>query len=875
MKQIHAENDRLVNDKMAGKSQFGVVHFAGPVTYDADHFVERNTDSLPSLLASTMSKARNKIIRAAFQEISNESIARRGSPKKTILEKCRIELKDLISSIDKTQSRYIRCIKANEPRTVGMIDHLTVMRQLKCAGLVAAIDLSRESFPSKLPFALAEERFRCLLDQSSQEMLKELPQHDRVQCMMSMFFAPLLEVYRNCDFTLPFACGKTRVYFRAGALELLESKRHEFYSARAVILQRWLRCTQCKRRYARFCRGLSLAQSRARLSMQRSSFRRIIARICLIQSTQRSHLARQEYLKTKRVIVKVQAAVKAKQGRSLFLKCQNAAVLLCATYRMSVQLQQYKICKLAIWKIQTGLRNSLRRREHRDRKLAAWKIQTSTRDYIHRQRLKRGTAALTIQSTWIAHRNLKRFERRSTVLKIQSAWRIYWSKKMRAALNIQSVWRAHFNRKQRRMLAATLTIQSTWRMHHNQIHLASMKPAGFTVQSAWRKYARKQKWFAALKIQAAWRTYRELLHLKQTAILKMQETWRANREVQQRRQLAVFHIQTGWRANRNLNRYKNLAVMSIQLAWREHLFRKTAAMKQRKLSLPTEEAGDQDGQRQVESLDTQSLISSVDLNSSQKRKDSLLSSFHQEIGARDIEIHQLRNDVAAVVEEAETQKQELEVEYEERLSAYEDEVLHLHSMIDQHEREKVAWAEKEKTMQKNHEQSTERSRLVLEKTQASHKEYLKYITEVLDKATEARRIETQNILDEMNRIKKEKNSKIVSLTREVETLKKTIHEQRKKIGALRLQEERALPKKLRLDAPTLMDLSVQRQRLDALLSPQNILGAVEMVNHRSQGSKERHIDSSITMPAEKIIEILFDIISNREPVSGPTPPSIR
>ena len=812
IKQFHADNDRFVNDKLGGQCQFGVVHFAGSVIYDADHFVERNTDSLPSILVSTMTKAKNRIIRGAFKEIADETTARRGSPKKTILDKFRVELKDLIASIDKTQSRYIRCIKPNESLSVGKIDQSTVMRQLKCAGLVAAIDLSRESFPSKLPFAQAEERFQCLLDTATKQMLQDLPPYDRVQLMMSTLFAPVLEVYSNCDFTLPFACGTTRVYFRAGALELLESERRAYFSARALILQRWIRCKMAKHAYYRTRKAIILVQSCARSYMLRLKFLRVIAKVCLIQNMYRSHSAQLTYLRLRKATITMQTVVRGHQCWQRMLHRRNMAKVLCTALRMFCTKQNFRRIKRSAVKIQTQWRAHLDRQERRRKMIAILTIQSACRLFLELRHAKSQAAAITIQSAWRSHLNVLDVKRNLAVLRIHASWRRYQHLKLRAVQCIQSSWRSYQNTYKTKRLLAAILIQSSWRGHRTR-NQTKMEVAAGTIQMAWKMHS----------------------------------------SVKQFRHIAVLNIQSAWRKHRNFQyRQQDSAALCIQSAWFNFMLRKSEEHHMGKALSSNVET--RDHQHREEAWDSRSSTST--LHTSHRRQDSFVLNLHRELGAKDVEIHQLRYDVAAIAAEAETGKQELEAEYEERLVAYEEEVLHLREMLDQYESEKTGFVTKEEEMKKDHEKNVGRLKSLLEKTQASHKEYLLNVTSVLDKATEARRVETEKILDEVARIKNEKNAKIASLTRELNAMKEMFR------------------KRNQFDVG--METSAQREQLLRLLSPQNILNVVEMVDHRSEGSKERHIQLAITTPAEELIDSMFDVGSHLDiGPRGRSPPTLR
>lgn len=278
IKIVHKEHERLIDRKLHRKTEFGVRHFAGDVTYDATRFVERNMDKLPVDLIVCASKSTNELIREEFDVLVQKQAGEPVSPVRrkkatnlTVLEKFRKQLKDLMQNMDNTTTRYIRCIKPNEMMTPRFTDHNTTMRQLECAGLVTAITISRESFPNKLGYTLLRERFNCLMDAQDQLYMHGVEDRDAVNYMLSNLLFAMVEEHANGSLTLPFACGNTKVYFRAGALEHLETKRLEYFTLRVVRIQKWIRRLQGEARYALM---RSAAIELQKLARARQAFRR-------------------------------------------------------------------------------------------------------------------------------------------------------------------------------------------------------------------------------------------------------------------------------------------------------------------------------------------------------------------------------------------------------------------------------------------------------------------------------------------------------------------------------------------------------------------------------------------------------------------------
>jgi myosin heavy subunit len=69
-----------------------------------------------------------------------------------------------------------------------------------------------------------------------------------------------------------FACGKTKVYFRAGALEIIETIRQEHYAKAAIRLQAWIRPILLKQNYLKARLGMVLLQSEVRRLIASKAF---------------------------------------------------------------------------------------------------------------------------------------------------------------------------------------------------------------------------------------------------------------------------------------------------------------------------------------------------------------------------------------------------------------------------------------------------------------------------------------------------------------------------------------------------------------------------------------------------------------------------
>ncbi|KAH9149706.1 hypothetical protein AeRB84_007294, partial [Aphanomyces euteiches] len=139
--------------------QFKIIHYAGEVTYDGDKFLEKNKDTLPVDLLELLASSESSFIRDVFPDLASPK-SKNGKPSSrkgggflvgaTIANSFKKQLGELMEQIAKTTTQYVRCIKPNANKSASEFDRQMVVDQLRCAGVIAAIRISRAAFPNRL-----------------------------------------------------------------------------------------------------------------------------------------------------------------------------------------------------------------------------------------------------------------------------------------------------------------------------------------------------------------------------------------------------------------------------------------------------------------------------------------------------------------------------------------------------------------------------------------------------------------------------------------------------------------------------------------------------------------------------------------------------
>lgn len=358
----------MIDERLHKPTEFAISHYAGAVTYDATNFVTKNTDTLAKDLVECAATSDNELIAEELQNAAKAK-AEQATPSKpgrgrsaavTVSANFRTQLTSLMQNIGRTKTRYVRCIKPNPEKKPIEVDLLSSTEQLRCAGVVAAVNVSRAAFPNRLMHRTALDRFSCLSsteippydeyeEDDSQEEKKEdaaeassvaSPLRDAVQALLGGVLKDMETVGDDGVVVPAFAVGKSRVYFRAGALERLESERLDALGVYAVVMER-------------LARGF----------VARSKFLRKKDAAITLQSVVRCRIAQSNFLKEKNAATSISCWIRCVNAKLelMRLRRERACTLLQTRYRIYLATRHYQSCRSSAISIQKIARGSRQR----------------------------------------------------------------------------------------------------------------------------------------------------------------------------------------------------------------------------------------------------------------------------------------------------------------------------------------------------------------------------------------------------------------------------------------------------------------------------------------------------------------------------------
>ena len=152
-----------------GRYQFVIDHYAGPVVYDAEGFVEKNMDEVPQEAFDLLSSSSNRFVAQLQLQMRLPTLSERSRSmissstnrkhKPTVGSNFTMQLRELRERIDATSQNYVRCLKPNQDLLPDAYDPVVIIDQLRCLGVLEAVEITRSGFPQRFTHDTFVERY--------------------------------------------------------------------------------------------------------------------------------------------------------------------------------------------------------------------------------------------------------------------------------------------------------------------------------------------------------------------------------------------------------------------------------------------------------------------------------------------------------------------------------------------------------------------------------------------------------------------------------------------------------------------------------------------------------------------------------------------
>ncbi|CAA3030676.1 myosin-9-like isoform X1 [Olea europaea subsp. europaea] len=359
--QTFKSHKRFIKPKLS-RTDFTVAHYAGEVQYQSDQFLDKNKDYVVPEHQDLICASKCSFVAGLFPPIPEESTksSNKSSKFSSIGSRFKLQLQQLMDTLNSTEPHYIRCVKPNNQLKPAIFENVNIMQQLRCGGVLEAIRISCAGYPTRKSFYEFLNRFSLL----APEVL-EGNTDEKIACKKLLEKLGLAGAQN----------GKTKIFLRAGQMAELDARRALKLSNAAKTIQRKIRTHIARTHFLALQKSAICIQSlcRGRLACKEFDRMKRKAASLKIQTSLRGLLARKNYTSLKYSVVVMQTGIRAMAAHKEF-KYKNqtkAATIIQAHWRGHRAFAYYKRLIRASIVTQCRWRGKVARKELRKLKMAS------------------------------------------------------------------------------------------------------------------------------------------------------------------------------------------------------------------------------------------------------------------------------------------------------------------------------------------------------------------------------------------------------------------------------------------------------------------------------------------------------------------------
>ncbi|KAG6576036.1 Myosin-11, partial [Cucurbita argyrosperma subsp. sororia] len=288
------------------------------VLYQSDHFLDKNKDYVVAEHQDLLIASKCSFVSGLFPPPEE---ATKSSKFSSIGSRFKLQLQQLMETLNSTEPHYIRCVKPNTVLQPAIFENATVMQQLRHGGVLEAVRIKCAGYPTHRTFSEFLSRFGILAPEVLEGDYEEM-----VACR-KILEKTGLEGY---------LIGKSKLFLRGSLMAELDAQRTRVYSGAATVIQKHIKSRIERKKYIHMRRSCTRVQSYWRGVLARESYesRRRESAALKIQRNSLAFIARSIHIKTRLAVVVLQAGIRAMVARSEYRRRRqvNAAAIVIQSY---------------------------------------------------------------------------------------------------------------------------------------------------------------------------------------------------------------------------------------------------------------------------------------------------------------------------------------------------------------------------------------------------------------------------------------------------------------------------------------------------------------------------------------------------------------
>ncbi|KAJ1417512.1 P-loop containing nucleoside triphosphate hydrolase [Sesbania bispinosa] len=307
--QTFKDHKRFIKPKLA-RSDFTIVHYAGEVQYQSEQFIDKNKDYVVPEHQEMLSASKCSFVSGLFPPLSEETA--KSAKFSSIGSRFKLQLQQLMETLNHTEPHYIRCVKPNSLLKPGIFENMNVIQQLRSGGVLEAVRIKCAGFPTHRNFHEFLTRVRVLAPEVLRGNFEE-----KDSCK---------KILEKIGLT-GYQIGETKIFLRAGQMAELDARRACLLSNSATVIQKQIKTHISRKTYN---------------ALRQSSI--------FVQSFCRGGLARRSYYHMKReaAATRIQTYMRGKLARKWYTEIRISAIVLQTGFRTMAVHDQFRYRKKTV-----------------------------------------------------------------------------------------------------------------------------------------------------------------------------------------------------------------------------------------------------------------------------------------------------------------------------------------------------------------------------------------------------------------------------------------------------------------------------------------------------------------------------------------------
>lgn len=192
---------------------FVLTHYAADVEYSTEGWLEKNKDPLNDNVTQLLINSTEENVRGLFaNESQTSSITTKKGLFRTVAQRHKEQLTNLMDQLNSTHPHFVRCIIPNHNKTPHKFDNTLVLDQLRCNGVLEGIRIARTGYPNRIFFNDFRSRYEVLVTGMPKNYIE-----GQKACQIIL---KKLMLDENL-----YKVGLTKIFFKSGVLAELEERR--------------------------------------------------------------------------------------------------------------------------------------------------------------------------------------------------------------------------------------------------------------------------------------------------------------------------------------------------------------------------------------------------------------------------------------------------------------------------------------------------------------------------------------------------------------------------------------------------------------------------------------------------------------------------